>query len=55
MTNEDDNEKSIASLNNIESKEEGEINLSAFNFQDMDNLKINSEDNMDSSNSDVSV
>jgi hypothetical protein len=55
MTDDDDDEKSVASLNNIESKEDSEINLSAFNFQDMDNLKINSEDDMDSSSSDVSV
>jgi hypothetical protein len=55
MTDDDDDEKSTASLNNIESKEDGEINLSAFNFQDMDNLKIDSEDDMDSSSSDVSV
>jgi hypothetical protein len=55
MADEDDDEKSVASLNNIESKEDGKIDLSAFNFQDMDDLKINSEDDMDSSSSDVSV
>jgi hypothetical protein len=55
MTDDDDDEKSTASLNNIKSKEDGEIDLSAFNFQDMDNLKIDSEDDMDSSSSNVSV
>jgi hypothetical protein len=45
ITNEDDDEKSVASLNNIESKEDGKIDLSTFNFQDMDNLKINSKAN----------
>jgi hypothetical protein len=55
MANKDDDEKSVASLNNIESKEDGEIDLSAFNFQDMDDLKIDSKDDMDSSSSDVSV
>jgi hypothetical protein len=55
MTNNDDDKKSTASLNNIESKEEGKIDLSAFNFQDMDDLKIDSKDDMDSSSSDVSV
>jgi hypothetical protein len=54
MTDEDDDEI-VASLNNIESKEDGKIDLSAFNFQDMDNLKIDSEDDMDSSGSNVSV
>jgi hypothetical protein len=48
MTDDNDDEKSTASLNNIESKEDGEIDLSAFNFQDMDDLKIDSEDDMDS-------
>jgi hypothetical protein len=55
MTNDNDDEKSVASLNNIESKEDGEIDLLAFNFQDMDNLKIDSKDDMDSSSSNVSV
>jgi hypothetical protein len=55
MTNDDDDKKSTASLNNIESEEDGKINLSAFNFQDMDNLKIDSEDDMDSSSSNVSA
>jgi hypothetical protein len=55
MTDDNDDEKSTASLNNIESKEDGEIDLSAFNFQDMDDLKIDSEDDMDSSSSNVSV
>jgi hypothetical protein len=55
MTDDDDDEMSVASLNNIESKEDSKIDLSAFNFQDMDNLKINSEDDLDSSSSDVSV
>jgi hypothetical protein len=55
MSDDDDDKKSTASLNNIESKEDGEINLLAFNFQDMDDLKVDSEDDMDSSNSDVSV
>jgi hypothetical protein len=55
MTNNNDDEKSTASLNNIESKEDGKIDLSAFNFLDMDNLMIDSKDDMDSSSSDVSV
>jgi hypothetical protein len=55
MTDKDDDEKSVASLNNIESKEDGEINLSTFNFQDMDDLKIDSKDDGASSDSDVSV
>jgi hypothetical protein len=55
MADEDDDEMSKASLNNIESKEDGEIDLSTFNFQDMDDLKIDSEDDGDMSSSDVSV
>jgi len=39
----DDDTKSAASLNNME---EGELDLSAFNFQDMDNLKIDSDDDI---------
>ena len=42
---EDDDEQSTASLNNVEmEKEEGEVDLSVFNFGNMDDLKIDSED-----------
>jgi hypothetical protein len=40
---------------NIESKEDGKIDLLAFNFQDMDDLKIDSKDNGNSLSSSVSV
>jgi hypothetical protein len=55
MADKDDNETSTASLNNIESKEDGEIDLSTFNFRDMDDLKIDSDDDGNSSSSDISV
>jgi hypothetical protein len=55
MADKDDDETSTASLNNIESKEDGEIDLSTFNFQDMDDLKIDSKDDGEMSSSDVSV
>ena len=55
MADEDDDETSTASLNNIEAKEDGEIDLSVFNFQDMDDLKIDSEDDGNMSSSNVSV
>ena len=47
--NDDDDEKSVASLNNVESKEEGEIDLSVFNYAKMDDLKIESSDSDDDS------
>lgn len=41
----DDDDNSNASLNQMdEEKEEGEIDISAFNYKDMDDLKIDSED-----------
>jgi hypothetical protein len=55
VADKDDDEKSVASLNNIESKEEFEIDLSVFNFQDMDELKIDSDYDGNMSSSDVSV
>jgi len=49
VSEDDDDEKS---LNNIE---EGEIDLSKFNFADMDNLKIDSDDDGDHKNDSDSV
>ncbi|MCA1807591.1 MAG: hypothetical protein LC687_07070, partial [Actinobacteria bacterium] len=44
-----DDERSVASLNNVEAAadtEDGEIDLAGFNYTDMDNLKIDSDDDV---------